>query len=50
MALSATAHGANSVRFNQDGTCVCVANSEGIRIYDIGTHQTCYKLSIGAIG
>jgi autophagy-related protein 18 len=36
--------------FNQDSSCIALGTTDGIRIYNIDTHQTCYRIDIGAIG
>lgn len=36
--------------FNQDNSCIAVGTSEGIKIYNIDTHQICFKNNIGAVG
>lgn len=38
------------ISFNQDNSCISIGTSEGIRIYHIETHQTCYRDDIGAVG
>ncbi|KAL4427953.1 hypothetical protein ABPG75_002042 [Micractinium tetrahymenae] len=35
--------------FNQDCSCVCVADFRGIRIWNLSTHQLCLDLPLGAI-
>lgn len=39
----------NYVAFNQEGTCITVATSAGIRIYSIDAHQICYKYDVGSV-
>jgi hypothetical protein len=42
--------GLNYIAFNQDATCLALATSAGVRIYNIETHQLCYKYDVGAVG
>jgi autophagy-related protein 18 len=35
--------------FNQDYTCVSVATTDGIRIYNIDSQRVCYKNDLGAV-
>ena len=35
--------------FNQDCTCLAIADFKGIKIYSLDTHSTCYSYDIGAV-
>ncbi|MEW5307303.1 MAG: hypothetical protein WDW36_009710 [Sanguina aurantia] len=37
------------VSFNQDCTCVALGSTEGVAIYNLESHLTCYKHAIGAV-
>ncbi|KAF8066255.1 ATG18B [Scenedesmus sp. PABB004] len=39
-----------SLSFNQDASCLAVGTAEGIRVYHVETHQTCFRDDIGAVG
>jgi hypothetical protein len=41
--------GLHFLAFNQDNSCISMATSEGIRIFNLVTHQICYKNNIGAL-
>ena len=41
--------GAAFVTFNQDCTCLCVANSNGITVYSLETHKVVFAAPLGAI-
>ena len=35
--------------FNQDGTCICVADFRGVRIFNVQSQEPVFSLDIGAI-
>ena len=35
--------------YNQDATCITIADSKGIKIYSIDTHKVCYAAELGAV-
>lgn len=35
--------------FNQDNTCIAVADYKGIKIFSLQTHRVCYQADIGSI-
>ena len=37
------------MNFNQDYTCVSIADCKGIKIYSLVTHKLCYVADIGAV-
>lgn len=37
------------VNFNQDSTCICVANSDGISVYSLDSNKVVFKAALGAI-
>lgn len=37
------------MNFNQDATCITLADSKGIKIYSIDTHKMCYSAELGAV-
>ena len=37
------------MNFNQDYTCVSIADFKGIKIYSLVTHKLCYVADIGAV-
>lgn len=37
------------MNFNQDYTCLSIADSKGIKIWSLSTHKLCYVADIGAV-
>jgi len=37
------------LNFNQDSSCITIADSSGIKIYSIDTHKLCYTADLGAV-
>ena len=37
------------LNYNQDATCITIADSKGIKIYSIDTHKVCYAAELGAV-
>ena len=37
------------VGFNQDYTCLSIADFTGIKIYSLDTHKICYQADLGAV-
>jgi autophagy-related protein 18 len=35
--------------FNQDYSCISLADYKGIKIYSLNTHKLCYVADIGAV-
>ncbi|KAL6777077.1 ATG18 [Auxenochlorella protothecoides x Auxenochlorella symbiontica] len=42
--------GVLNVAFNQDNTCVAVADMSGLRVFSLEQHKRAFRLDIGAIG
>lgn len=38
-----------ALSFNQDATCIAIADEQGIKIYSLDTHKLCYQQDIGAV-
>lgn len=37
------------MNFNQDYTCLSIADAKGIKIWSLSTHKLCYVADIGAV-
>ena len=37
------------LNYNQDATCITIADSKGIKIYSVDTHKVCYAAELGAV-
>lgn len=35
--------------FNQDFTCLAIADFKGIKIYSLDTHNICFSYDVGAV-
>ena len=43
------ASGVLYLSFNQDCTCLAIADFRGIKIYSLESHKICYSYDIGAV-
>lgn len=41
--------GIRALSFNQDATCIAIADEKGVKIYSLETHKLCYQQDIGAV-
>ncbi|KAK9826980.1 hypothetical protein WJX74_002611 [Apatococcus lobatus] len=46
---SSSSRGILYLSFNQDNTCIAVADYKGIKIFSLQTHRVCYQADIGSI-
>lgn len=47
--LSTKPNGILALSFNQDGSCIAVADMQGVRIYNIDQHALVYQQNLGSI-
>ena len=45
----ASAKGILYLAFNQDNTCISIADYKGVKIYSLETHKVLYQSDLGAV-